>query len=108
MSAKAARNDLTLETIQCSKERDRPVPVIIMGPSLDVTGSKRQTGLRTAQGPNLALLIGSKRLVWWVEIQSDDVPKFRLEFRISGQFESPAGDEASDRCWPKVSALSTY
>ena len=49
-----ARNDLTLEIIQCSKERDRPVPVIVMGPSLDVTGFKRQTGLRTAQGPNLA------------------------------------------------------
>src|SRR6266403_2668157 len=92
MTPIGAGNDLALEIIERSKKGDRPVTIVVMGASLDVAGFQWQTGLRTAQGLNLALLIAAQHqgLIGWIQIQTDDVPEFDLELRISGEFESPA------------------
>ena len=83
-------DQLPFQVVQCRKQRDRPVPFVVMRLGPDVADPKRQSGLRPFQGLALAFLIAAKqqRLIRRVQVQTDDVPELLLEPRVVGDLES--------------------
>ena len=77
------------KVVQGGKEGHRSVPVVVMGPSADVSLAQRQSGLGAFESLTLALFIAAEHqgLLGRVEIEAHDVPEFFLKLKVFGELE---------------------
>jgi hypothetical protein len=72
-----------------SEERRRPVPFVVVRAPFRLAGAQRQQGRRPIQRLDLRLFVDTEdhRVLWWVEIQPDDVADLVDQQRIGREFE---------------------
>ena len=65
------------------------MPSVVVCLGADVADAERQSWLRPLQRLTLGLFVATEheRLLRRIEVQTDDIPKLRLEVRIFGEFE---------------------
>ncbi len=80
-----------VQIVHRGEKRDRAVPNVVVRAGADVTEAQRQTGLGSLQRLALALFVAAQDQcpVGRVKVQTDDIPKLRLEFTVAGQLEGP-------------------
>ena len=81
--------NLAVQIIEGCEKRDRAMPSVVVRLGADVADAERQSRLGSLQRLTLGLFVATEyqRLFRRVEIQTDDIPKLRLEVRIFGEFE---------------------
>jgi hypothetical protein len=80
-------DDLAGAGIQRRVQRERPMPVVLKAMAFRATGRQRQDGVQAIEGLNGRRLIGGEdgRMLRRVEIQAENIRRFRLEGGIIGQ-----------------------
>src|SRR5262252_2792134 len=82
-------DDFALQIIQCGKEGDRTVAIVIVGLGADMPFAQRQTWLAALKRLNLAFLVTTQYhcLLGRIEVKTDNIPELRLKVRISAKLK---------------------
>src|SRR6266700_8291890 len=90
MALLAQAKDLAVGRIQRGKQCGRAVAFVVVRHGGAASALQRQAGLSTVQSLNLALLVGAQhqRVLWRIEVQTDDLFQFLRERRIVADLES--------------------
>ena len=77
--------------VQRGEQRGRAMSDVVVRDPLDVTEPQGQQGLRALQRLHLSFFVHAQhhRMIWWIQIQADDVANLLDEKRIAGQLERP-------------------
>ncbi len=75
--------------VEHCEQRGGAVALVIVGPGAQTAGINRQALLHAIEGLNLRLLVDAQHngMLWWVQIQADDVHQLLGEMRIVGDLE---------------------
>src|SRR5437867_12757086 len=89
----AGAENLPVEVRERRKERDGPVPLVIMSARAGMPASQRQPRLGAFEGLALAFFITAEhqRAVRRIEIKANHVPELALKVLVAGKLEG-AGD----------------
>jgi len=97
----AGADNLTAEGIHSGEQRGCAIALVIMSHRLATTLLQRKPRLSPVQSLNLTFLIAGEdqRVLWRVEIETDDVFEFFLKLFVVGKFETghPMGLESVRR-----------
>src|SRR5207245_9498323 len=91
VAGRGVTNDLPFQIVQGRKQRDRPMPVVVVSLSRNLAHPQGQTWLRALQGLTLALLIAAQNqgFLGRVQVQSHHIPKLLLKVFVVLQLEVP-------------------
>src|SRR6201999_96088 len=84
MALHAAADHLAIQYVECSEQRCRAMPDVIVGHSAAAASFHRQAGLRAIECLDLALFIDRQhdRVHRWIDIEADDLAQLGGEPRI--------------------------
>lgn len=85
----ALRDDLTVGDIESGEQRRRSMPIVVVGHPFDVAEPQRQDRLATFKRLDLRLFVDAENegVIWWIQIQTNNVPDLVNELRIGRQLE---------------------
>ena len=85
----ALRDDLTVGDIESGEQRRRSMPIVVVGHPFDVAELQRQDRLATFKRLDLRLFVDAENegVIWWIQVQTNNVPDLVNELRIGGQLE---------------------
>src|ERR671915_292992 len=89
MAGEALADDLADLHVERGEQRERAMPLVVVGAALGLAGPHRQERLGAVQRLDLALLVDAKhhRAIRRVEIEPDDVAHLLHEQRVGGELE---------------------
>src|SRR5215210_2040923 len=78
-----------VQSIECREQSRRPVALVVMGHRATATWHERQSGLRSVECLNLALLIDREHqsMLGGIQVKTNDIVQLLYELRISAQLE---------------------
>ena len=85
----ALRDDLTVGDIESGEQRRCSMPIVVVGHSFDVAEPQRQDRLAPFKRLDLRLFVDAENegVIWWIQVQTNNVPDLVNELRIGRQLE---------------------